>query len=172
MLTAGARQDPAVLRRILSVVLWLAASTGLIVAVFSVIQEMCLASACRDTVGFTLFGVDMGWFGIAYFSAILILLWLQRKFVLLEQILAASIFAGIGAEFRLLWIQKNVIGSWCPLCVTICCALFIAAAALLIGKVLGTGADQGQGGNLAGWMVFIVSMIAAGLAVAFVGVRA
>lgn len=158
--------------RIRSIMLWLALLTGFVVSIFSVIEEMCLASACRDTASFTLFGVNIGWFGIAYFSVILILLWLRKSVCWLDWALSAMVFAGIGAELRLLWIQKYIIGSWCPLCVTICCALYIAAMLLVIEKILGAGPGQDPGKSLLRWVVFVAIQFAAGLVVAIGGVRA
>lgn len=159
-------------RRAMSILLWLAISTGLIVSIFIVVDELCLATACRDTAAFTIFGVGMGWFGIAYFSLILILHCLRNSVRWLDLALSAMVFAGIGAEFRFLWIQKYVIGSWCPLCVTICIALFFAAMLLLIEKVQGAGSGQGRAKGLAGWLAFMAAMIAAGLAIAVAGVQA
>jgi hypothetical protein len=175
MHTATGRQDQppgAGRRRALSVLLWLAVSTGWLVSIFSVIEEMCMVSACRDTAGFTVFGFNMGWFGIAYFSLILIVLWLRKKDCRLDWVLAAKVFAGIGAEFRLLWIQKYIIGGWCPLCVTICCALFVAALLLVVEKVQGAGSAQDKGKSLLGWLALALVMIAAGLTVALLGVKA
>lgn len=172
---ASGRQDvplSAGYRRSISILLWIAVSTGWLVSIFSVIEELCLATACRDTASFTIFGANMGWFGIAYFSLILLLLWLRKKVCLLSWALTAMVYSGIGAEFRLLWIQKYTIGSWCPLCVTICCALFFAAILLLIEKVQDAGSGQGKGKSLLGWLAFVMAMIATGLAIAVVGVQA
>jgi hypothetical protein len=174
MHTASGRQDLPLgsgYRRALSILLWLALSTGWLVSIFSVIEEMCMVSACRDTAGFTVFGFNMGWFGIAYFSLILMLLWMRRSMYLLDWGLAALVFAGIGAELRLLWIQKYVIGGWCPLCVTICCALFVAAILLVVEKVQGAGSVQARGKSLLGWLVLALAMAALGLATAIVGVK-
>jgi hypothetical protein len=82
------------------------------------------------------------------------------------------VFSGIGAEFRLLWIQKYIIGGWCPLCITICCSLFIAAIVLLIEKMRDAGAGEWGGKNLLGWVAFVTAMIAIGLAVAVAGIKA
>ena len=156
--------------RALTILLWLALGTGWLVAIFSVIQEMCMVSACRDTASFTLYGLNMGWFGTGYFSLILVVLWLRRRDYRLDWLLSALIFSGIGAEFRLLWIQKFIIGGWCPLCVTICCALFVAALLLMVEKVRG-----GEGGGLKrllGWLVLFFAMSVIGLAVAGAGVKA
>ncbi|MEI6209014.1 MAG: vitamin K epoxide reductase family protein [Desulfuromonadales bacterium] len=157
--------------RVLAILLWIAVSTGLAVSIFTLIEELCLATACRDTASFTFFGFNMGWLGIAYFILALILLWLRKSVYRLDWAFSAMVFAGIGAEFRLLWIQKYVIGSWCPLCVTICCALFIAAMILLIEKIQGAGSMQDRRKNLVVWVAFVVTMIVTGLAIAVVGVQ-
>jgi uncharacterized membrane protein len=151
--------------------LWLALSVGWAVSIFTVIEELCLATACSDTASFTFFGVGMGWFGIAYFSAILVTLWLRRKIQLLEWALTALVSVGAGAELRLLWIQKYIIGAWCPLCVTICCALFVAATLLLIERICAVRSTAGEKG-WAGWLTFSATMSAIGLVVAYFGVKA
>jgi len=159
-------------RRVKSILLWLALITGWLVSIFSVVEELCLATACRDTASFTFFGAGIGWFGIAYFSLILLFLWLRQKIYVLDWALTAMVFFGIGAEFRLLWIQKYIIGGWCPLCVTICCALFFAAALLLIENVQAAGSGEGRGKRLLGRLTLITAMIVIGLAIAIVGIKA
>jgi len=159
-------------RRVMSILLWLAVSTGLAVSIFTLIEDMCLATACSDAASFTFFGVGLGWYGIAYFILVLLLLWLRQKVYWLNWVLTAMVFSGLGAEFRLLWIQKYIIGSWCPLCVTISCALFFAAILLLIEKVQDAGSGQERAKNLIGWLAFVMAMIALGLAIAVVGVQA
>ncbi|HXE97783.1 MAG TPA: vitamin K epoxide reductase family protein [Dongiaceae bacterium] len=168
----GRKVAPVQYSRTLTILLWLAVSTGLAVSIFSLIEELCLATACSDAASFTFFGIGMAWLGIAYFSLILLVLWLRPKNYLLDWALTALLFSGIGAEFRLLWIQKYIIGSWCPLCVTICSALFFAGIVLLIGKVHESGSGQGRGKSLLGWLAFVMAMAAIGLAVAVVGVQA
>jgi len=158
--------------RILSLLVWVAVCTGLGVSVCVVINELCLATACTDAASFTFFGVGMGWLGIAYFSLMVLLLWQRTKGRFVNLAFIAMVFSGSGAEFRLLWIQKYIIGSWCPYCVTICCALFATAILLLIEKVRNTGTVQNTGKNLFGWLAFVVVMMAAGFVIAAVGVNA
>ncbi len=158
--------------RVVTILLWLALCTGWLVSIFSVIQEMCMVSACRDTASFTIFGFNMGWFGIAYFSLVLIVLWQRTRYHRLDLLLSVLVFSGIGAEFRLLWIQKFIIGGWCLLCVTICCALFVAALLLVIEKATGNMPRQGGRTSLSGWMVLVAVALATGLAVAALGVKA
>ena len=165
--------SPRAKNSFITILMWLAVTVGWLVSIFTVIQEMCLATACSDAASFTLFGFNMGLSGIAYFSLILIVLWLRKRDYRLDWAFSVLIFSGIGAEIRLLWIQKYVIGSWCPLCVTICGSLFLAALLLIVEKVRGTGGES-QGGvkNLLAWVVLALTMIAVGLAVATLGVKA
>jgi uncharacterized membrane protein len=156
-------------RRVVSILLWIALSTCWLVSVFSVIREMCMVSACSDAASFTLFGINLGWFGIANFTVVLVLLFLRKK-PLVEWLLSGVVFAGIGAEFRLLWIQKYIIGAWCPLCVTICCSLFLAAILLVIEKVRAGQSPHGKA--LAGWIAFVAAMSSIGLIIALIGVQA
>lgn len=156
----------------ISILLWCAVAIGWLVSIFSVIEEMCLATACRDTAAFTVLGINMGWFGIGYFTLLLILLRQRKMNIRLDWLLAAMVFAGVGAELRLLWIQKYVIGRWCPLCVSICCALFCAAVLLLLEKQQETEADVTGKKNLMGWVVLLAVMIASGLIFAVLGVKA
>lgn len=158
-------------RRTISILLWLALFTGWLVSIFSVIEELCLATACSDAASFTLFGVGIGWFGIAYFSLILLLMWMRHRVYLSRWALTAMVFSGIGAELRLLWIQKYIIGGWCPLCVTICCALVFAAILLLIENTQSAGYGKERGKILLGWLAFMAAMVAVGLAIAVVGVK-
>lgn len=159
-------------RRVRSILLWLALSTCWLISIFAVIEELCLATACSDTASFTFFGIGMWWYGIAYFSLILLLMWLRHKIYVLRWALVAMVYSGIGAEFRLLWIQKYIIGSWCPLCVTICGALYFAAVILLIENVQNAGSGVGRGKRLLGLLAFMTAMIAIGLAVAVAGIKA
>lgn len=159
-------------RSVLSLLLWLAVFAGWLVSIFTVIEEMCLATACSDAASFTVFGLNMGWLGIVYFSLLLMLLWRRSRYYRLEWLFAALVFAGIGFELRLLWIQKYIIGSWCPLCVTICCALFVTGIVLMAEKLQEGRSAYGFGKNLVWWAALAAVMAAAGLVIALAGVRA
>lgn len=156
--------------RTITILLWLAISAGWLVSTFSVIEEMCMVSACRDTASFTIFGYNMGWFGVAYFTTTLIVLWQRKRDFRLDWVLYALVFSGIGAEFRLLWIQKFIIGGWCPLCVTICCALFVSG--LLLAIEMKRKAEKAETKFLFIRLALVFVMSAVGLAIAMVGVKA
>jgi uncharacterized membrane protein len=142
------------------------------VSVFTVIEEFCMVKACRDTAVFTVFGMNMGIFGIIYFSVLLTLRWNMQRSPWIERIMFATVFAGFGAELRLLWIQKFVIGAWCPLCVTICIALVSGALAMLAGKFRELAVKDSQSVFTREWLPVAVVMAGVGFFVALVGIRA
>jgi hypothetical protein len=151
---------------------WLCLAVAWAVSVFTVIEEFCMVKACRDTAAFTVFGMNMGIFGIIYFSVLLTLRWNMQRSPWIERIMFAAVFAGFGAELRLLWIQKIVIGSWCPLCVTICIALVSAALAMMAGKFREMAVKESQSDFTREWVLIAVIMALVGFFVALAGVRA
>jgi len=158
-------------QRTITVLLWLSIVLAWLISIFSVIEEMCLATACRDTVNFTFLGINLGWLGVAYFSVLLIMLWQRTRKIFLNWVLVAMVFAGVGAELRLLWIQKYVIKGWCPLCVSICFALFCAAILLLFERNQVVESDRISNKSVFTWIIFILIMIASGLLFAILGVK-
>jgi hypothetical protein len=157
--------------RLLTVLLWLSLTAGCVISVLSLIEELCLVQACRDTLSFTLFGVGLGWVGAGYFGGLLMLLALRTRFPLLGLLLAAMVFAGIGAEFRLLWIQKFIIGAWCPFCVSIACTVFTAAFLLLLETLRAARAQVQTLKYLTGWLALMSPMAGFGLAAAYLFIR-
>lgn len=151
---------------------WLCFAVAWAVSVFTVIEEFCMVKACRDTAAFTVFGMNMGIFGIIYFSLLLTLQWNVQRSIWIERIMFSTVFAGFGAELRLLWIQKFVIGSWCPLCVTICIALVSGALVMLAGKFRELSVKDSRSVFAREWLPIAVIMAAIGFFVAFAGVRA
>lgn len=157
--------------RLLTILLWISLIAGCGIAVLSLIEEICLARACRDTLSFTFFGIGLGWVGIAYFAALLAVLALRRRLPLLELLLAALVFAGVGAEFRLLWIQKFIIGAWCPFCVSIAVTVFTAAI-LLVLDTLRVARTKAQSVKFfIGWLGVMLPVSALGLSVAYLFIR-
>lgn len=150
--------------------LLLAALTGLAVSLFIVIEEFCLVKACRDTAAFSFFGLNMGMLGIAYFVLITALLLLRRRYCRLDPLLTVAVFSGLGGEARLVWIQKYVIGAWCPLCVTVGISLGVVALLLIIEKLMDLAGD-GRWRPFLAWLLPVLVLAAVGFAVASVGVR-
>jgi uncharacterized membrane protein len=157
--------------RLLTLLLWLSLTAGCVIAVLSLVEEICMVKACRDTLSFTFLGIGLGWIGVAYFGLLLTVLALRHRFSLLRLLLDCLVFTGIGTELRLLWIQKFIIGAWCPFCVSIACTLFIASFLLTVENCR---AAQFQGQPLKyflGWLGLMLPMAGIGLAVACVFIR-
>ena len=150
---------------------WLVFLAGWLVAGFTVIEEFCMVQACRDTAAFTFFGVSVGLLGIIYFTLLLAAQWAASRSLLFDRVRTALVFSGVGAELRLLWLQKFVIGSWCPLCVTICCALISGSLLLLIDKTLEAKSAASGKAFPVDTAAIAAAMTLIGVIVAYIGIR-
>jgi hypothetical protein len=157
--------------RLLTTLLWLSLSAGCVIAVLSLVEEICMVKACRDTLSFTFLGIGLGWIGVAYFGLLLTVLALRNRFSPLRLLLDCLVFAGIGTELRLLWIQKFVIGAWCPFCVSIACALFVASLLLILENCRSARSQVQSLKYLLGWLGLMLPMAGLGLAVAYIFIR-
>lgn len=97
---------------------------GLALSIMSVLK-VC-TSACSDFSLYTIFGIQFGWFGILFFGTLLVLLSLHSHFAWARNLYVLLIYAAVGAEFRFIWLQKYVVGTWCPLCLVIASMVFLA----------------------------------------------
>ena len=108
--------------------LWLLLFSGL---VFSVLSGLKLCrQMCSETAKYSVFGIDFGWFGTGFFCLTILMLLLRRYVPAIGVLLFISIMAAVGAEMRLIWIQKFDIGTWCPVC--LCIAVVLVLAALVV----------------------------------------
>lgn len=149
--------------------LWFAVTAGLVLSVMSALH-IC-SEACSETAKFTIFGVDFGWFGVAFFCVYLLILGLRNRSVWADRCFSAFTFACVGAELRFIWIQKFIIGTWCPICLSIAAAVFTAAAIVAVEKHI---SSRATGGNMKNFLKFLATtavMVAIGAAAAFVGVE-
>jgi protein-disulfide isomerase len=106
-----------------NVLLWLASLSCIGLSVASLLK---ICSACSETANYRVFGLDFGWFGITFFTVVTLIVALRRRFPWLGWCVAALFFASAGAETRFIWIQKYEIGQWCPICLSLAAAVFIA----------------------------------------------
>jgi len=109
-------------------VLWVALLAGLTLSVLSGLK-ICTA-LCSETAKYSIFGMDFGWFGCAFFGGLILLAALRRRIPLAGALLLYGVGAALGAELRLIWIQKYDIGSWCPVCLGIAATVATALLAL------------------------------------------
>lgn len=115
--------------RVGSALLWLAALAGFILSLMSILG-IC-TDACSETAKYNIFGLDFSWFGLVFFSVLLVLVLVRQRFAGAWLLLTALLFSAAGAELHFIWLQKYVIKAWCPICLSIAAAVSLGACILL-----------------------------------------
>lgn len=98
--------------------------------------------ACAETSLYRLFGMPLPPLGAAYFTVCGVACLLRRRHAAYFGALVLLLSGGLGAEAVFTYIQKAVIGKWCPICVGV--ALCVAAAAALIAHEYSAGRKRMQ----------------------------
>jgi uncharacterized membrane protein len=88
------------------------------------------SDGCEETHLYRLFGVPLSPLGVGFFTICGLACLTRNRFRFSGLLIPLLLSGALGSEFVLVWIQKYVIGKWCPLCVGI--ALSVAAACVLI----------------------------------------
>jgi uncharacterized membrane protein len=88
------------------------------------------SNGCEESHLYRFFGYPVSELGIGYFTVCGLAFLTRSRFRFSCFMLPVLLSGALGSEFVLVWIQKYVIGRWCPLCVGI--ALSVAAACVLI----------------------------------------
>jgi thiol-disulfide isomerase/thioredoxin len=91
-------------------------------------------SACSEATLYKIFGLDLGWFGVIFFSAVIGALVLQGRFVWMRWVIILLVCSAAGAELRFIWLQKYVIGRWCPLCLAIAAVIYVMVIVVLLNE--------------------------------------
>ncbi len=132
---------------------------------------------CAEMHLYRLFGVPLPPFGIAYFALCGLAFLARRRFGIAGLALTVLLAGALGSEVVLVWIQKYVIGRWCPWCVGIAVAV-VAACALVAREGLQAVAAHFRNGErtfvmkrLAFKTFVIVVAFAAGMAVSATGMK-
>jgi uncharacterized membrane protein len=146
--------------------------------ILSVMSWLGICSGgCEETHLYRLFGLPLSPLGVGYFT-LCGLAFLARNRIRISGFLIPLLLSGaLGSEFVLVWMQKYVIGKWCPLCVGI--ALSVATACVLIALERLPGvAFQIRGGErnlvmkrLAGKTALILFAFLAGMGMTAVGLE-
>ena len=87
------------------------------------------SDGCQETHLYRIFGFPLSPLGVGYFTLCGIAFLTRNRFGVSRVLIPVLLSAALGSEFVLLWIQKYVIGRWCPLCVGI--AISVATACVL-----------------------------------------
>jgi protein-disulfide isomerase len=154
---------------IAGVVLWLALLAGLTLSVLSGLK-IC-TSLCSETAKYSIFGMDFGWFGCAFFGLLILLSVVRERIPFAGALLLYGVSAALGAELRLIWIQKYVIGSWCPVCLGIAAMVATAFLSLLYQLPATRTASGGTMKTRFAHIAVMILALLAGLGAALSGVQ-
>jgi len=93
-------------------------------------MEVCSA-ACVEGHKYRLFGYKFEFFGLLFFCAATFCHILSRFIPIFSTVTALLVAGAVGSEIYFLYVQKVIIGQWCPVCISIAASVFFAAAALM-----------------------------------------
>lgn len=102
---------------------------GLALSIIAVLH-IC-SEECEATHDYRLFGFPIAYFGLLFFSVLIVLQILAKKWDALHPIIGLFLLGAIGAEVWLIAVQKYQIGHWCPVCLSILGTLLIALTSYL-----------------------------------------
>jgi thiol-disulfide isomerase/thioredoxin len=100
---------------------------GLAVSILSG-TDICTFGGCTEAHKYRLLGFSFAPFGIAFFVIAGILVLVSNRFAVATLLFNLLLAGASGAEVNMILFQKNVIGAWCPLCLTAAAIVYILAA--------------------------------------------
>jgi len=153
----------------MKIILFLALGAGLVLSVLSALG-IC-SDACSEAASYSIFSVNLGWFGAAFFVMLLLAATVRNRLPWVEELGTLLVFAAAGAEARFIWLQKFVIGAWCPLCLGIAAAVSCAALMLLLEKFVALQGSQRKMKLIFKQMLLVTAAFACGLAISLAGVQ-
>ena len=115
-----------------SSVYYIAAAALTATILLCIISWMRLCSqACAEGHQYRLYGFTFETVGLISFPFMLLSHILSRWYPILVNVTAWMLCACLGAELMFLYVQKYMIGSWCPVCLLIAASILCAATAYL-----------------------------------------
>ncbi len=109
----------------------------------SVVSLLGICSdACNEAHTYRFYGLNFGGVGIAAFVALAVLR-LRRADRFVRPAFAFILSSACGAEAWFLFIQKTVIGAWCPICVAIAVVVFLLAGVTVAESLMDKEASMG-----------------------------
>jgi len=127
----------------------LAIITGFTLTIMSLL-ELC-TTACVEGHKYKLFGIKFEYFGLVFFTTMLAVHVLGLRSALFHMLAALVVAGGVGGEFYFIYMQKVVIGSWCPICLSIAAMVGITALMYIINQFIGFQKANEEGGNMSGF---------------------
>lgn len=101
--------------------------SGFILTILSM-AEIC-TSACVEGHTYRLFRLKFEHIGLIFFTVATLLHVLAMKNPQIETLNGYLLLGGVGGELSFIYVQKYLMGSWCPLCLGIAATVATAAAA-------------------------------------------
>ena len=133
------------------------------------------SGGCEETHLYRLFGFPLSLLGVGYFTLCGLAFLTRNRFRFSGFLIPVLLSGALGSEFVLVWIQKYVIGGWCPLCVGIAFSVALACVLISMERLPGV-ASLLRGGErnlemkrLAGKTVFILFAFLAGMGITGMG---
>ncbi len=131
---------------------------------------LCTTS-CLESHNYRLYGFTFEFVGLLFFPVLLLSHLLSRPLAICGVVTGWLLSAALGSELLFIYMQKYVIGSWCPLCLSIASALAIAGAIYFAGYLYGLKSAIKKGdrsmivnqsfNGFAGIVAFVVGFILA-----------
>jgi len=152
-----------------SVIIFLAIAAGFSLSVMSA-MNIC-TEACHEAARYRIFVLDLGWFGILFFSALFLAFILRNRLPWGKWICPLLLFSAAGAETHFIWLQKYVIGHWCPLCLGIAAAVYCAVFMLFVENI---SAPRAKGVYMKRFLkqaLVLTAFFTVGLSMAVIGVH-
>lgn len=147
----------------------LALTAALVLTVLSAL-ELC-TSACVEGQKWRFFGYKFEILGLVIFPVLIACHILSLKAPLFRMLASLMIAASVGAEAWFLYVQKVLIGGFCPICVSIAFSIFVAGLAYFI-RFIKESIQSSNEGSMHTWIKIFPSMgtVFLGFLLAFIGV--
>ena len=146
--------------------------------ILSVLSWLGICSdGCEETHLYRMFGFPLSPLGVGYFTLCGVAFLTRNRFRFSGFLIPLLLAGALGSELVLVWIQKYVIGKWCPLCVGIAFSVVAACVLIFLERLPGV-AIRIRGGErnlvmkrLAGKTALILFAFLAGIGMTAVGLK-
>ncbi|HTP63957.1 MAG TPA: thioredoxin domain-containing protein [Geobacteraceae bacterium] len=143
-------------------------AVGLVISLITT-TDWCTFGACTEVHKYHLFGISFTPIGIAFFI-------LAGVFVLLvNRLPGARLFFNLllagacGAEINMILLQKNIIGAWCPLCISAAVIVFILTLSQLVRYFLSFREEFQMNFRNFGKLLLLLATFLVGFSLTFTG---
>lgn len=145
----------------------IAIAAGFVLSIVSILK-LC-SQECAEGHNYRLLGVPLDPVGILFFGGLGVVHYLLPKYPQLKSWAGIAISGGLGMEIVFIYLQKAVIGHWCPVCLSIAAALTVLAITYALPSVLQIYQNRSQKMDLLKYAFSYSTVAVIGFVVAFTG---